>query len=148
MGESTGGPSLYSLSHSAFTCGATAASLLACQKESGGNVLCIQDWDSRKAVRFRSDITSITTSGGPQPTPLQVVLDNGVTCSTMSHDQAQHYGGRHSWLYCGENGVLLLPDGDTSGSYFDKSTAHWTAQYSVNNAAPTTVGVAQAFFAK
>ena len=91
---------------------------------------------------------------GERPTPLQVKLANGATCSAASHDQTTHYQDRRSWLYCDSAGdaVLLLPkDFDpTKGAgqkYFDKTNATWTAQYSVNNMAPKTVAVTKVVYA-
>lgn len=160
MGFDSSSPSAdvspYSKTGKSFTCGAIAAGLIACQKEKAtGNVLCLQSLERRMAVRFPSNVSKIRPRDpGERPTPLQVKLANGATCSAASHDQTTHYQDRRSWLYCDSAGdaVLLLPkDFDpTKGAgqkYFDKTNATWTAQYSVNNMAPKTVAVTKVVYA-
>ncbi len=146
----------YSKTGKSFTCGAIAAGLIACQKEKAtGNVLCLHSLEQKMAVRFPSNVSKIRPRDpGEQPTPMQVKLANGATCSAASHDQTTHYQDRRSWLYCDNAGdaVLLLPkDFDpTKGAgqkYFDKTNATWTAQYSVNNMAPKTVAVTKVVYA-
>ena len=117
-------------------------------------MLCLQNLESKLAARFPSKVSTIKSYGPLDPSPLQVKLANGATCSAVSHDQSTHYGDRRSWLYCdgAADAVLLLPPAfdetkSAGNQYFDKSGPTWTAQYSVNNTAPTTVAVTKVVYA-
>lgn len=145
-GGGSGGQSVYATTTRQFSCGPTAASLLVC-RATGDQVTCIQDYATRRAVRFTSDTVRPSGYALPaEPSPLQVRLANGKVCNTVSHDQAEHYDGRQGWLYCGGSS-LILTDKATQTRYFDKSKPRWTADYAVGTAAPTKVGVLSIVYA-
>lgn len=145
----TAGHSAYSKNPKTFSCGPMAASLLACSLDATHHALCIQDYEERVAVRFPTKVKAIASAEAGTPTPLHVKLANGQTCVAQSHDQAQHYDNRASWLWCGNDGVLLLPKGDDGrrNAYFTKNGNAWTAQLSVKGQAPKPVGVTSVVYA-
>ncbi|WP_148043299.1 hypothetical protein [Flexivirga caeni] len=133
-----------------FSCGIEADSLLVCRYDAG-SVTCLVNYEMKDAVRFRSTGPAgrhFAVTAHPQP--LRATLSNGQVCNWISHDQTQHYGGRNSWLWCGEFSAdpvraLLLK---SNGSYFDTSGTLWTAEYDVGTAAPTTVTVKSVVYAQ
>lgn len=135
----------YAKSKGVFTCGATAATLLACLNFTGGKVGCMQGSD-QKLVMFTSNLR-YTGAADPNPWPIKVVLADGTVCSPMSHDQGRHIDDRNGWLGCGKDFQLLtIPGGKYQ--YFNTKAPQWTAQSVPYNgvAAPKTVQVKQIWF--
>ncbi|GAB3580961.1 hypothetical protein GCM10027579_08430 [Calidifontibacter terrae] len=128
-----------------FTCGATAASLLACMNFTGGKVGCMQSAD-QKLVMFKSTLR-FTGAADAQPWPIKVELADGTICTPMAHDQGHHIAGRNGWLGCGPNFQLLTQPGGKY-QYFKTSAPQWTAQSVPYNAIvqPKTVQVKAIWF--
>ncbi len=108
-----------------FTCGATAASLLACMNFTGGKVGCMQSAD-QKLVMFNSTLRYTGAASG-NPWPIKAVLADGTVCTPMSHDQGHHIDDRTGWLGCGTNSELLTQKGGKY-QYFNTSGPQWTAE--------------------
>lgn len=133
-----------------FSCGPTAASLLACKVDgSGGSAICIQNLDGKQAARLKDpSVAGYSDPASSSTTPLRVGLDNGVTCSFVSHDHAQHWNGWFSWFPCTDGSELLVSDVQAgSTETFDRSSKTWTAQVSRNKGKPTKEPVLWAEFA-
>lgn len=117
-----------------FSCGPTAASLLACQSR-GSGALCIQNADDRKAVLISGPgVAGYAGRSIAGPIPFRARLKSGTTCSVASHDHGTHWRDRFSWYRCGDGSELLTRENieDT----FDDDEATWTVQRSRDRQAP------------
>lgn len=131
-----------------FTCVPPASTDLPC-KHTGQQVTCIDSYSPKTAITFTSSATFAPSYPvAHSATPLEVYLANGQVCSPTSHDQAVHYGGRESWVWCNADvpvkAILIKPD----GSYFNTSSPTWTAEYDVGPAKPTIVAVTRVVYAR
>ncbi|MFC0673238.1 hypothetical protein [Brachybacterium hainanense] len=138
-------PSSFSEQEDVFTCGPTAASALACAEEDG-QVLCIVNPADRRAIRFSSPSAA---EGGIDRSydegvrmPLLAQLKNGATCTIISHDHSEHYGGQRSWYTCDDGSELLVGADAAASDTFDLSQERITVQRSVDQGAPEEVAVA------
>lgn len=141
-------PSPVAVGRNVFTCGPTAAALLACWTFPGDKIGCVRDAD-RTIYMF----TSKRTYSGAQvaePSPIAVRLSDGTMCSMAMHDHGQHWQGRQGWLHCRDGRMLLTQGNDGDGSYFDKTNPAWTADAVPQQGvvAPKRVTVASVTFAR
>lgn len=140
--------SIFSESDEVFSCGANADSAIACALEEGEQVLCITNVRDRVAVRFPSPTatsTELPIARSQDPTPIEVVLPDDVSCTTTMHDNANGQPeGMFSWYEC-EDGSLLLSSTDIAGT-FDRDDL-WTTQRSHDGADPEATAVRVASFA-
>lgn len=140
-------PSAYGKGPDYFTCGPTAASLIAC-RATDGEALCVQNHADKRAVRFRSPEADGFSAPAPEDgaSPVGAVLEDGTTCSLVSHDHMPHAEGRSSWLHCdgGESALLTLDE--DSMEYFDTTTQPWTAEHGVGTEEPTVVEVSEVVY--
>lgn len=140
--------SQFSTQDDVYTCGATAASALAClDDESGETATCIANGQDRIAIHFphKPIDPSEVTEREADAIPLYVELADGTTCGVLAHDQAQHWNGMFSWYGCSDDSELLTEEliADT----FDDAEEAWTVQRSTNQGKPVETSVAKAVFA-
>ncbi|UQN28907.1 hypothetical protein [Brachybacterium kimchii] len=137
-----------------FVCGPTAAGALACDMAEGETVaMCITSAVDHTAIRFDSPTAADgdMDQGDGDLIPLFVQLDdgseNGIQCSTISHDHDEHWHDKLSWYRC-DDGSELLTD-ELIEETFDRGDdgSSWTAQRSVDKGKPETVPVMDAVFA-
>lgn len=140
--------SQFSTQDDVYTCGATAASALAClDDESGETATCIANGQDRIAIHFPHEPIdpSKVTEREADAIPLYVELADGTTCGVLSHDQAQHWDNMFSWYGCSDDSELLTKEkiADT----FDDGEQAWTVERSTNKGKPVETLVAKAVFA-
>ncbi|MCG7311013.1 hypothetical protein [Brachybacterium sp. ACRRE] len=152
MGGKTRSP--YAQDDDMFVCGPTAAGALACDMAEGETVaMCITSAVDHTAIRFDSPTAADgdMDQGDGDLIPLFVQLDdgseNGIQCSTISHDHDKHWHDKLSWYRC-DDGSELLTD-ELIEETFDRGDdgTSWTAQRSVDKGKPETVPVMDAVFA-
>lgn len=152
MGGKTRSP--YAQDDDMFVCGPTAAGALACDMAEGETVaMCITSAVDHTAIRFDSPTAADgdMDQGDGDLIPLFVLLDDGseegIQCSTISHDHDKHWHDKFSWYRC-DDGSELLTD-ELIEETFDRGDdgTSWTAQRSVDKGKPETVPVVDAVFA-
>lgn len=152
MGGKTRSP--YAQDDDMFICGPTAAGALACDMAEGETVaMCITSAVDHTAIRFDSPTAADgdMDQGDGDLIPLFVQLDdgseNGIQCSTISHDHDKHWHDKLSWYRC-DDGSELLTD-ELIEETFDRGDdgSSWTAQRSADKGKPETVPVMDAVFA-
>ncbi|WP_106505638.1 hypothetical protein [Brachybacterium timonense] len=141
------GPSPFGDGPDYFTCGPTAAGLIACHAN-GGETLCVRNHADKQAVRFRSPEADGFSAPPPEDgaSPVGAVLEDGTTCNLVAHDHMPHAEGRSSWLHCedGESALLTLEEG--SMEYFDTTEQPWKAELGVGTEEPTIVEVSDVIY--
>lgn len=141
------GPSPFGEGPDYFTCGPTAAGLIACHA-TDGETLCVRNHADKQAVRFRSPEADGFSAPPPEDgaSPVGAVLADGTTCNMVAHDHMPHAEGRSSWLHCedGESALLTLEEG--SMEYFDTTVQPWTAELGVGTEEPTIVEVSDVIY--
>ena len=130
-----------------FTCGPTAAGLIACHA-TGGETLCVRNHADKQAVRFRSPEADGFSAPPPEDgaSPVGAVLEDGTTCNMVAHDHMPHAEGRSSWLHCEDGESALLTLEEDSMEYFDTTQQPWTAELGVGTEEPTIVEVSDVIY--